>query len=103
MRGGSSKDAAFLATQQMRLLARYQPEGGFRPLTADEPLYRGAVAHIAAIRLDIRERRVKFKLGQNRSPEVRARIVDNLRKRGRPGDARAADGLEWTIRQEARR
>ena len=92
-----SEDAAVLAAQQMRLLARYQPPGGFRPVTPDEPMYRGAIAHIAAIRLGIRERRVKFKLAQNRSREARARIVEELRKRGRPNDARAADALQWTI------
>jgi predicted FMN-binding regulatory protein PaiB len=95
-----SEDAAVLAEQQMRLLKRYQPQGGFRPVTADDPLYRGAIAHIAAIRLDIRERRVKFKLGQNRSAEVRSKIVDELRKRGRPNDARAADVLQWAIDRE---
>ena len=97
------EEAAVLADQQMRLLARYQPEGGFRPLTPDEPLYRGAIAHIAAVRLGIKDRRVKFKLGQNRSVEVRAKIVEELRKRGRPHDARAADALQWTIDRERQR
>ena len=98
-----SEDAAVLAEQQMRLLARYQPQGGFRPVTPDDPLYRGAIAHIVAIRLDIRDRRVKFKLAQNRSLAVRAKIVDELRSRGRPNDGRAADALQWTIDREAGR
>ena len=68
-----------------------------------QPLYRGAIAHIAAVRLDISGRRTKFKLAQNRSLEVRAKIVAELRKRGRPNDARAADALQWAIDQEARR
>jgi predicted FMN-binding regulatory protein PaiB len=98
-----SEDAAALAEQQTRLLTRYQPEGGFRPLTPDDPLYRGAIAHIVAVRLDIKDRRVKFKLGQNRSVEARAKIVAELRKRGRPNDTSAADALQWTIDQEVRR
>ena len=97
------EDAAVLAEQQMRLLARYQPEGGFRPVTPDDPLYRGAIAHIAAVRLGIKDRRAKFKLGQNRSVEVRAKIVEEMRKRGRPNDGRAADGLQWTIDRERER
>ena len=96
-------DAAALAAQQMRLLARYQPEGGFRPVTPDDPMYRGAIHHIAAVRLPIRGHRAKFKLAQNRAPEVRARIADELRKRGRPGDEWAAETLEWTIEQDAKR
>jgi hypothetical protein len=95
-----SRDAAALAEQQARLLARYQPEGGFRPLAPDDPLYQGAIAHIAAVRLAIRATRAKFKLGQNRPVEVRARIAGELRRRGRPNDARAADALQWTIDRE---
>ena len=98
-----SEDAAALAEQQTRLLARYQPEGGFRPVTVDDPLYRGAIAHIAAVRLSITARRAKFKLGQNRPPEVRGKIVEELRKRGRPNDGQAADALAWTIDQETSR
>jgi uncharacterized protein len=98
-----SDDPAELAAQQMRLLARYQPEGGFRAVTADDPMYRGAIHHIAAVRLAVRGRRAKFKLAQNRPPDVRARIADQLRKRGRGNDERAAEALVWTIEQEAKR
>jgi predicted FMN-binding regulatory protein PaiB len=92
-----SKDGAALAEQQMRLMARYQPEGRFRSISSGDALYRGAVGVIAAIRLRIARRRVKFKLAQNRPPEVRRRIVAELRKRGRPNDGRAADAVEWTL------
>ena len=95
-----SKDAAVLVEQQMRLLERYQAQGGFRLVTAGDPLQRGASAHFAAIRLDVRERRMKFKLSQNRSPVVRAKIVDEPRKRGPPNDTRAADALQRTIGRE---
>jgi predicted FMN-binding regulatory protein PaiB len=98
-----SDDATALAAQQTRLLARYQPEGGFRPVTAEDPLYRGAIAHIAAVRPAITARRLKFKLGQNRPLDVRGKIVEELRKRGRPQDGQAADALAWTIAQETRR
>jgi predicted FMN-binding regulatory protein PaiB len=94
------EDAAVLAAQQSRLLARYQPEGGFRKLAPDDSLYRGALGHIAALRLTIKARQVKFKLGQNRPPAVRAEIIRELRRRGRPNDARAADALQWTIDHE---
>ena len=95
-----SDDAAELAAQQSRLLARYQPEGGFRPVAADDPLYRGAIGVIAAVRLDVTGLRVKFKLGQNRPAAARARVVEELRRRGRPNDARAAAAVAWTIDRE---
>lgn len=98
-----SNDAALLAEQQKRLLARYQPEGGFRAVAPDDPIYRGAIRVIAAVRLEITSQRAKFKLAQNRSPQVRAELVRELRKRGRRNDDRAADALQWTIDQEAGR
>jgi uncharacterized protein len=91
-----------LAAQQRRLLARYQPEGGHRPLDAADPLYRGRLGLLVGIRLTIVRCRPKFKLGQNRPPEVRRAIAAELRRRGRPDDARAAAALEWTIGAGAR-
>jgi uncharacterized protein len=90
-------DPAAVAAQQVRLLGRYQPEGGFRPVDAGDPLYRAALAKLAAVRLDVVRCRPKFKLGQNRPAETRRRVIAELRRRGRPGDARAADALEWTL------
>ncbi len=98
-----SDDPAALVEQQVRLMARYQPEGGFRVLAPDDPLYRGALARLTAVHLRITACRPKFKLGQNRPAESRARIVDELRKRGRRDDDRAADALAWTIAQEEQR
>jgi predicted FMN-binding regulatory protein PaiB len=92
-----SLDADVLAAQQTRLLARYQPEGGFRDVSANDALYRTAIGHIAAVRLEIKALRVKFKLAQNRSLEMRERVVRELRARGRRGDERAADALQWAM------
>ncbi|MGH7391219.1 MAG: FMN-binding negative transcriptional regulator [Candidatus Rokuibacteriota bacterium] len=92
-----SADPAAVAAQQVRLLARYQPEGGFRPLEPSDPLYRGALAQLAAVRLTIGRVRTKFKLGQNRPPDTRRRVIEHLKARGRPADGRAAEALEWTL------
>lgn len=98
-----SEDATVIAAQQRSLLARYQPEGGFRAVTPENSLYRAALAQIAAVRLEIRGHRAKFKLAQNRPLEVRANIVKQLRMRGRPHDARAADALQWAIDRDTER
>jgi predicted FMN-binding regulatory protein PaiB len=95
------EEPAVVAAQQLRLLSRYQPEGGYRALAADDPLYRGALAQLAAVRLVVTRCRVKFKLGQNRTVEVRRRVIAELRRRGRPNDQRAADALEWTLAESA--
>jgi predicted FMN-binding regulatory protein PaiB len=95
------EEAGAVAAQQRRLLARYQPEGGFRPLDPADPLYAGALAQLAAVRLGIVQRRVKWKLGQNRPPAVRRQVAQALRARGRANDVRAAEALEWTLEPAA--
>jgi hypothetical protein len=97
------EDPAAVAAQQQRLLARYQPEGGFRTLDPGDTLYRGAMAQLAAVTLQINRWRAKFKLGQNRPAEARRQVIAELRKRGRPNDGRAADALQWTIDSRAER
>ncbi|MBI2218297.1 MAG: FMN-binding negative transcriptional regulator [Candidatus Rokubacteria bacterium] len=96
-RGEVIHDADVLAAQQQRLLARYQPEGGHRPVAADDPVYRGRLALLVGVRLTVVRCRPKFKLGQNRPEAARRAIITELRRRGRPNDARAADALEWTL------
>jgi hypothetical protein len=92
-----TEDPALVAAQQRRLMARYQPEGGFRAIDPDETLYRSALRQLAAVSLAVERVRTKFKLGQNRPPETRRKIVQFLRERGRPNDARAAAALESTL------
>lgn len=90
-------DPGAVAAQQARLMARYQPEGGFRAIDPQDPLYRGALGMLAAVRLTVERARIKFKLGQNRPVETRRKIVQFLRERGRPNDTRAAEALESTL------
>lgn len=72
------------------LMRKHQPEGRHAPLDASSPLYRKAIAGLLVFSL--RPDRVdgKLKIGQNRSPTERARVLDCLWTRGDPGDARAA-------------
>jgi len=91
------EEPAAVAGQQVRLLARYQPEGGFRAVSPDDPLYRKALDQLAAVRLTVERTRVKFKLAQNRKPDSRRAIIAELRKRNRPTDARAAAAVEDTL------
>jgi predicted FMN-binding regulatory protein PaiB len=95
-----TEDADAIAAQQMRLMARHQPEGGFRHINPDDPLYKGAIATICAVTLKVTACRPKWKLAQNRPLDARRRIIEELRKRGLPGDARAADALQWTVDRE---
>jgi predicted FMN-binding regulatory protein PaiB len=95
--GTVAEDPAVVMAQQQRLLAKHQPEGRYRPLAVDDPLYKGPLNHLAAVTLRITSCRAKFKLGQNRLVAARRRVIEELRRRGRPNDGRAADALQWTI------
>ena len=78
-------------------MERYQSEGRYRPVSADDPMYAGMIAMLEAVTLEIGSSRAKFKLAQNRTAEVRVRIIDQLRSRGRLTDDRAADALQWAL------
>ena len=96
-----SDDLDVLAAQQQRLMAHYQPDGGHKPVTAGHAMYRGPLGTLTALTLHVRARKVKWKLAQNRDRARREQIIANLRQRGRPGDAAAADALQWTLDREA--
>jgi predicted FMN-binding regulatory protein PaiB len=71
------------------LMAKYQPEGGHAPVRADHPLYAKAVRGLLVAQLRLDRVTCKVKLGQNRTPEERLRVLEGLWKRGAPGDAAA--------------
>jgi uncharacterized protein len=96
-----SEDAAVLAAQQQRLMSHYQPDGGYKPVSAEHAMYRGPFNEIAALTLRIRARKVKWKLAQNRDRATREKLIKELRQRGRPTDAGAADALQWTLDHES--
>jgi ribosomal protein S18 acetylase RimI-like enzyme/nitroimidazol reductase NimA-like FMN-containing flavoprotein (pyridoxamine 5'-phosphate oxidase superfamily) len=75
------------------LMERYQPQGGYRPITHDDPLYRAAVRGIGI--LSVRPERVacKVALAQAKPSAERVRLVEQLWARGLPGDARAAQAV----------
>jgi predicted FMN-binding regulatory protein PaiB len=97
------EDPDVLAAQQQRLMAHYQPEGSHKLVSAEHAMYRGPFAQIAAVTLNVRARKVKWKLAQNRDRPTREKLIAELRSRGRPSDAGAADALQWTLDHEAAR
>ena len=63
-------------------------------------MYRGAFREIRALTLAVRARKVKWKLGQNRTRQELERVIEELRKRGRPTDGPAADALQWVVERQ---
>lgn len=85
------EDVELKARVLQKLMEKFQPEGGHVALEASHPLYRAAVRGLLIAGLPLAKMSVKTKLGQNRSPEQRAHMVERLWARGLPGDARAME------------
>jgi uncharacterized protein len=70
-----------VAAHLRRLLERYQPERGYREVTATDAMYAPAVARLVMIRIHPTRCWGKFKEGQQLSPEDRAHVAKALRLR----------------------
>lgn len=64
------------------LMDKYQPEGGFTPIAADLPMYRGALKSVGVFRVEIATWTGKRKFGQNEPEKLRRAWVGKLRERG---------------------
>jgi predicted FMN-binding regulatory protein PaiB len=79
------------------LLSRYQPEGRYVAVDAENGMYAGMLRRLTLVRLSIRRARSKFKLGQQRPVDMRQRIIAELRQRNRPADQVAAEAVSRMI------
>ncbi|MCB9792475.1 MAG: GNAT family N-acetyltransferase [Alphaproteobacteria bacterium] len=75
------------------LMRRFQPSGGYRPITAEDPLYTKALRGVSV--LCLRPERVvgKAALWQRKPAALRAQVIGKLLERGLPGDAEAAQAM----------
>jgi predicted FMN-binding regulatory protein PaiB len=96
-----STEPADVAAALSRLLAAYEPDGEYEPLR-DGEFYGSRLRRLAALRLQVRATRAKFKVGPA-VPEARKReVASRIRARARPGDARAADVIEASLESPER-
>jgi predicted FMN-binding regulatory protein PaiB len=84
----ASADA--VASHLEKLVARYQPEGGYDAINST-PAYREYFAYLTVVHLTVTRERSKFKLGQGASAESLAAIHDKLLERGTETDQRAVE------------
>jgi predicted FMN-binding regulatory protein PaiB len=95
-----STEPSDVAAALSRLLAAYEPEGAYEPLR-DSEFYGSRLRRLAALRLQVRRTRDKFKVGPA-VPEARKReVARRIRARGRPEDSRAADVIEASLEGQA--
>jgi hypothetical protein len=86
----ASDDPEVLAAQQQRLMQVYQPDGGHTAVSAEHAMYRGAFREIRALTLAVRTARSSGNSVRIASASELERVINELRKRGRPTDAAAA-------------
>jgi transcriptional regulator len=96
----TSTDPVAVAGALARLLAAYEPDADYVPIAADNPLYSPRVERLAVIQLHIVHTEAKFKVGPAAPVDVKQRVVAGLRARNDPGDARAADVIESSLRPD---
>lgn len=71
-------------------MRKLQPEGGYKPIAADDREYIPRLKGVSVVRIDVEEMTAKFKFGQNLNEETRASVMEQLRDRSRPLDAETA-------------
>ncbi len=90
----TSTEPAAVAAALARLLAGYEPHASYEKME-DGQFYGGRLRRLAALQLRVVRSHAKFKAGPAPPPaDVRQQVIDGLRRRDLPGDARAADVIE---------
>ncbi len=79
------------------LMEKYQPEGQFTPITADNPLYAKPLRTVGVFRVAVETWTGKVKFGVNEPAAVRRKMIAGLRERGEPRDLETAIEIETTL------
>jgi uncharacterized protein len=79
------------------LMEKYQPEGGHRPITAEDPVYAKALRTVGVFRVAVTSWTGKVKFGVNEPEKLRRTFVQRLRERAAPRDLETALEIEKTL------
>ena len=93
-----STDPDDVAGALSRLLAAYEPDASYEPVKMGE-FYGARLRRLATMQLRIVRRHVKFKTGPAGSVETKRKVAGRLRERAQPGDERAADVIEASLKE----
>jgi nitroimidazol reductase NimA-like FMN-containing flavoprotein (pyridoxamine 5'-phosphate oxidase superfamily) len=80
-----------------QLMAKYQPEGRFRPISPEDPLYRKVLQATGVYALAVERLSGKFKFAQNKSEADRQAIAARLKERGSAADRMIAEEILKTL------
>jgi uncharacterized protein len=79
------------------LMEKYQPEGRYRRLSAEDEMYKKVLRMTGAFALIPETMAGKFKFAQQRSEDDRRKIAAKLRERGNPSDLLVAEEMMRTL------
>ncbi|MDH4120677.1 MAG: pyridoxamine 5'-phosphate oxidase family protein [Deltaproteobacteria bacterium] len=79
------------------IMRKYQPEGGYRPITLTDPLYKKALQEVAVYQLTVGSVSMKSKFGQNKSETLRRQLMARLAERNAPMDRETIVEIEKTL------
>lgn len=94
-------DMAEKAAALQAFMEKYQPEGGYRPIAADDPFYEKPLQKVAVFRIDPLEIDVKEKFGQNLTPKARLDLIEKLEARNQGPDQKTANEIRKTLHDRA--
>ncbi|MBI3794612.1 MAG: pyridoxamine 5'-phosphate oxidase family protein [Nitrospinae bacterium] len=92
-RGSLVENPAEKADALNVIMQKYQPEGGYSQISADDPLYKNGLAETAVFKILPETAEVKNKMGQNLPPETKKTIIEKLVERGTPLDILTAEEM----------
>ncbi|MCP4568146.1 MAG: pyridoxamine 5'-phosphate oxidase family protein [FCB group bacterium] len=72
------------------LMKKHQPEGGYQPITADDPLYEHIFKATAIFRIDADQIDIKINFRKKKSREYNLGLIKNLENRGMGRDLATA-------------
>jgi len=75
-------------------MEKYQPEGGYKEIAVDDPLYKKALIEVTLFKVSVEKMETKFKFGQTLSEEMKRKIVDLLNERNIGLDRETAEEME---------
>jgi nitroimidazol reductase NimA-like FMN-containing flavoprotein (pyridoxamine 5'-phosphate oxidase superfamily) len=81
-----------------KLMEKFQPEGGYKPISNDEPIYQSLLSKTAIFRIEADQVDLKVKFNQDKSPEYKQMLILELEKRSEGMDLKTAEVLRTMLK-----
>ena len=94
------EDAGEKARALQSLMEKYQPEGKFKQVTVDEPLYQAVLGKTLIVMIEPDRVSARLKLGQNYTETTRRRLIKLLDERAEGPDIETAAEMRRTLKQK---